>query len=413
MAKMAYLIPIPRMRQHYRNRAFTPLSEEIPFVHHLNASFTYCPYQFPNEAIRFNYESRHDGYNRINRTVGITPYLLRYRIGDQKSDNFAIALIVTIDKYFHIGDNPIRDDEWCTPFDLAYLRRALCESGCRELLTAVDLGRQEFRYWLTSIISDVSGINNNRVDLSRIFSSSNIAIVGIDNTLDDIEDVNQAIRQQYYVPTNYRTIDDFLANNFVVRCINPNTTDARRFIHGFLHSNENFMQLHHNSVQWTNDSFYSNNIVEGYWATEDHILSVRIGSPFVNLRDDEMPALELSNCLTENDCFMELCVLGMLDREIERFNRNHTDMESHEIELHRAQISEYLNERILNVWEMDHRMDYFMNRFRLEARFKRLQDVVVPRGNARNVVFNRVGSYIGWVIAFLAMIATILTLLKD
>lgn len=109
---------------------------------------------------------------------------------------------------------------------------------------------------------------------------------------------------------------------------------------------------------------------------------------------------------------MELCVLSMLSRELKEFTIKHISMNSHEIELRRAQISEYFNERILKVWELDYRMDYFINRFRLDEGLRRILKVALPRGNARHVIFTHTGSLIGLMITFMALIVAILTLLN-
>lgn len=412
MAKMAYLIPIPRMRRHYRDKDYKSLKAEIPFVHHLNAIFAYCPYLSDANPIKFSYESKYDGYHICQRTIGITPYLLRYKFGNQMFENRAIVLIASLDKHFNTGDHPILDKEWCTPFDLVYFRKAICETDEHGLFTNGENGPVIFQEWLKSRISEVSDIRKHRVEMPKMFSSSNITIVGIDETLVDIEEVNKQVKEQYYEPTNYKTIDDFLSINIIDRGAKSYLTDARCFVHGFLLCNNNFMQLHNNSVKETLSDYYSNNRVEGYWAVEDNILSIKVASPFTYIPEADRHDRIIKNTLEKTDCLMELCILGMLDMEIEHFYRNLSKMESHEIELRRAQIAEYLNERLLNLWEMDHRMDYFIKRFRLNERFRRLLEAAVPRSNARNVVFNRTGSFVSWVIAFLAMIATILTLLK-
>ena len=409
---MAILIPISKIRRHYRNRFTSQISDGAPFVHHLNASFSYCSLLISNQPIPFTYNSRYNGCNNRERTIGITPYLLKFKIGRKSAVNYAIVLIATINKYFPGKESTIRDDEWCTPYDLVYLRRAIFESGNQGLKTAQDHGKENMHDWLTSLICKVSGLNQRHVDLSRITTSTNITVVGIDTKLNDVSKVKEEIVNQYYTPTHYRTIDDFLAINFNPVHNDSLTTDAARFIHGYLYCNENFMQLHHNSVRPTINGFYSNNRVEGYWAVEDHILSVKIATPFINQSKERKSDISSNNSLNENECLKELCVLSMLDKEIEQFSRRHNKMKTHEIELCRAQIVEYFNERIINVWELDHRMDYFLNRFKLDKRFRRLLDVAIPRGNARNVAFTQIGSITGWAIAFLALIVAILTLLK-
>lgn len=408
MVKMAFLIPIPTMRQKYSKKASIQLINELPFVHYLNASITYCPYRFENEAIPFLYTSKYKGREKRGRMVGITPYLLKYRIGKNTVENYAIALIATLDKHFHANNGAIQEDEWYTPFDLVYFRKAWYEAK-EGLSTNIYHGEQNLHDWLISIICDVSGERRDRVDISGMISSTNITVLAIDENLNDVKQLNSEVSKQYYAPTHYRTIDDFLSVNFDADIKDPSTTDAMRFIYGVLRGNENFMQLHHNSVLRVLKDFYSNNYMEGYWAVEDGILSVKVGCPFVNLRDDEKHERVLSNSLNKgNDCFMELCVLSMLDRELVQFSRRHSKMKSHEIDLHRARIAEYFNERILNVWELDHRLDYFMKRFKLAEKFKRVLKVTVPRANAHNVIFSRTGVIIGWVIALISLITTII-----
>ena len=425
MAKMALLVPIPRMRRCYREKLTQELPEDAPFVHHLNASFKYGYYQDKqdkqNSPLFFTYTSLYDGCKSQERNVGITPYLLRYRIGRKGVHNYAIVLIVTVDKYFHSGTCPISEHEWCTPYDLVYLRKAIYETGDRGLTSSYDNGKEEMHDWLRSIICKVSGLKPKKVDLTKIISSTNITFLGIDNQLNDVKKVNRAVKSQYYSPDQYKTIDQFLSVNFSKENIGPdsdqdklsNTTHAQRFIYGYLRCNDNFMQLHANSVRPAVNYFYSNNRVEGYWAVEDHILSVKVASPFVNVEANERKEQILDNGLERTQCLKELCVLSMLDRQLEQFNRSHSEMKPHEIELRRAQIAEYFNERILNVWELDHRMDYFMKRFKLDKRFRRLLDVAVPRVNARNVTFSRIGSIISWTITFLSLIIAILTLIKE
>lgn len=416
MAKMAFLVPVPIMLWQYRCRASNSLEKGVPFVHNLNASFTYCSYHSSGEPVPFRYTSRYNGADSRQRRVGITPYLLQYRIGKNRAVNYAVVLIATIDKHFHTGGPPtIQDDEWCTPFDLVYLKRAVYKSLSEKrkekdgLFTSANNGEQNLRDWLTSIICQVSGVRARAVDLSGIISSTNITVPGIDATINDVDAVNKEARNQYYLPTYYSKIEDFLDADLVPGGMEHSVSDARRFIYGFLRNNDNFMQLHQNSVRPVLDRFYSNNYVEGYWAVEDGILSVKTGSPFVNLSEDEQLCdTLLSNSLDGNNCLMELCVLGMLDRELEQFSRHHNEMKPHEIELRRAQIAEYFNERILNVWELDRRMDYFMNRFRLDKRFRRVLEVAVPRVNARNVIFSRTVAVIGWVIALITLIVTII-----
>lgn len=415
MAKMAFLVPVPTMLRKYREKATNPLPKKVSFVHNLNASFTYCPYQFISAPIPFRYTSKYNGCDSLCRHVGITPYLLKYRIGKNRAANYAVVLIATVDKHFHVADSKIQEYEWCTPFDLVYLKRGVYDSVADEddgkggLITSPNDGEQSLRDWLKSIISEVSGIRQSALDLSGIISSTNITVVGVDYALDDAEAVNKEAQRQYYSPEHYRTIDDFLAAELNIENRERSVSVAQRFIYGLLRNNDNFMQLHRSSIHRVLNRFYSNNYVEAYWAVEDSILSVKTGSPFVNLPKDEQNDVAVSNSLDGSGCLMELCVLGMLDRELEHFGRQHNRMKPHEIELRRAQIAEYFNERILNVWEMDHRMDYFMDRFRLNRRFNRLLEVSVPRVNARNMVFSRTGAIIGWSIALLTIIITILT----
>lgn len=411
MAKMAVLIPISRLRRVFLHKASIPLTGELPFVHNLNASFTYCAYRIECEATPFRYKSKFNGYEERSREVGITPYLLKYKIGKNVAENHAVVLIIPIDKHFNTKGNLIQEDEWCTPFDLVNLRKAFYETK-EGLTNNIYHGEQNLYDWLLSIIGDVTGQSRTAINLSGMISSTNITVVSIDNTLNSADAVNKEFDKQYYSPTKYRTIDDFLNVNFSANSVDFSTTDAKRFIYGFLRSNDNFMQLHHDCVNQILNSFYSNNYVEGYWAVEDSILSVKVGCPFVNLREEEQHERVLGNSLNKgNDCLLELCVLSMLNRELKEFTGKHISMNYHEIELRRAQISEYFNERILKVWELDYRMDYFINRFRLDEGFRRVLDVALPRGNARNVIFTNTGTVISVIITFLALIVAILTLL--
>lgn len=260
MAKMAVLIPIPGFRRDFRLKASIPLIGELPFVHNLNASFTYCAYRFECEATPFRYTSKYNGYEDRIREIGITPYLLKYKIGKNAAENHAVVLIITVDKHFNTKGDTIREDEWCTPFDLVYLRKSFFETK-ESLPTTIYHGEQNLHDWLISIIGDVSGLSRKAIDLSRMISSTNITVVPIDKSLNNVEKVNKEVSKQYYSPTKYRTIDDFLNVNFSANSMNLSTTDAKRFIYGFLRSNDNFMQLHHNCVNQTLNNFYSNNYV--------------------------------------------------------------------------------------------------------------------------------------------------------
>ncbi len=135
-----------------------------------------------------------------------------------------------------------------------------------------------------------------------------------------------------------RQIQDFLQQNTGSRPTQrfSKFSDMERFVYGLLYSNDNYRRVHDNSTRIIED-FYSNNVVEQYWAIPDNIVYVKSSSPFINVNNIRLQ--ELHGDLHDVNCLLELCMNLTLENSIREFAERTLRLSPQEMESRRATIA--------------------------------------------------------------------------
>jgi len=426
MTSMAFIVPLHRIRRSYKRRITIPLANQLPFVHDFNADFRYYSISGHNPLATPDYTLFYYNSNEKNRSARVYTYLIRYRIGRNQPNSYAIVLVAEVDKVFKEDHVPFNaDSNFCTPDDIVYLKRAFYETGETGLFTN-DGGRISLHDWLINLVAEVSGRMGDYWRNSTIAGSVvniNVQYINVNTCISKCE-LDDRFTDSYYgiqAASNnaavnngivyLNQIQDFLQRN-IVGMPSPLYSffyDMERFVYGLLYANDNFARAHDNAVQIVDD-IYSNNVSEQYWAVRGNIVFIKTASPFVNVCDRERQAL--NGEIRRINCLLELCMCLSLDRDIRSLHRRYLNMKPQEIESQRAAIAECFNDSIYNLQELDERKDFFIRRFGLRQRFDDLVSVVQPRISLMDRLFNRSNMILSIIIATLTFLVTFLTILK-
>lgn len=416
LCKMTFLIPLPRIRREYARKVSLPLRFATPFVHHLNAEFHYAPINDGGAFLNalptdFWFASKYNGRDTVQRQVAFTPYLLKFSIGKDKEINYAVILVGVVNSHFVKGNDVIGETDWCTPNDLVNLARAMTETGENGLFTRSHQREISMSDWLDSMLKEVSNVGICSIKSSDIFSVTNISVQRLNSSRLSPAEVIESFRHGYYEDNYYRSIDDYQNSMLYDGCNTDTDVTADYFIHGLLYKNDNFLHLHpHNALEIKNN-FYTNNRVEKYWADYGSIVSIKVGTPFSDIAENDKITQDYDNSLTETDCLMELCLLSKLSALLVGFKRDNLKMKSHEIEKTKAKIAEYFCDKLFDVRELDKRLSFFISRFGLDLSKTQINEIAQPRRSERDVYFTRFNAFAAALLSLITIIIAFITLL--
>ena len=110
-------------------------------------------------------------------------------------------------------------------------------------------------------------------------------------------------------------------------------------------------------------------------------------------------------------------MLIVIKLRLQRFNLRHRHLSAQEIENSFGEISDFLYGKLFNLTEMDMRMDYFVEQFRLHRMFNEIREVVIPRKNSMEIAFlhnmNIWVLLVGVLTLLVTIISLFVTLLND
>lgn len=417
MANMAFIIPLERVTMEWRRRVRIHFNRPLPFIHNFNAEFSYAPIsnwhdgRIPQPR-RMYYNSQYDGHNNIERAVNIYPYLLRYTIGKCHTSGYALVYVAVLDKIFDNQSSPLTPADYCTPFDIVYLKRAFFERGEYELHTLPNGQGIGIHDIIDAEVIELGGIINPRDRQQHHYPRASVVNLTV-LTLPDLNFVDFNHLTDIFTQNYYNTV--FSMREFldidIMGWIRPPLSgyhDMSRFAYGLLHGNNNFMRADDSAVEEATGIFYSNNYVERYFAVRDNIVSIRVASPFDTLAADQRRRI-LTGSVDSVECLRETFMLLVINAEMERLNSSQSGMDYEQIETCRATIAEYFHNSIFNQNEMDNRLQFFMNRFGLRERNRDIQDIAIPRRNVLERHFTLVVGVLTIVIGLLSAVITALT----
>lgn len=232
--------------------------------------------------------------------------------------------------------------------------------------------------------------------------------------------INGEFMTQYYQNHNQSPIDDYLRQNIGLLqrngLVQESSVPNTHFIYGMLYANDNFMMADRNAVERIVNMAYSNNKVEKYWADDETIVHIKMGSPYYCSLEHHKRVLT-GNLKRELPTLLDIGMLIVIKLRLQRFKLRHRHLSAQEIEDSFGVISDFLYGKLFNLTEMDMRMDYFVEQFRLHRMFNEIREVVIPRKNSMEIAFlhnmNIWVLLVGVLTLLVTIISLFVTLLND
>ena len=248
-------------------------------------------------------------------------------------------------------------------------------------------------------------------------STQRIDVTATQNTLAAI---NGEFMTQYYQNHKQSPIDDYLRQNIGLLqrngLVQESSVPNTHFVYGMLYANDNFMMADRNAVGRIVNIAYSNNKVEKYWADDETIVHIKMGSPYYCSLEHHERVLT-GNLKRELPTLLDIGMLIVIKLRLQRFNLRHRHLSAQEIEDSFGVISDFLYGKLFNLTEMDMRMDYFVEQFRLHRMFNEIREVVIPRKNSMEIDFLHNMNIWVLLVGILTLLVTIIglfvTLLKN
>ena len=141
-----------------------------------------------------------------------------------------------------------------------------------------------------------------------------------------------------------------------------------------------------------------------------------MGSPnYCSLKHHER--VLTGNLKRELPTLLDIGMLIVIKLRLQRFKLRHRHLSAQEIEDTFGEISDFLYGKLFNLTEMDMRMDYFVEQFRLHRMFNEIREVVIPRKNSMEIAFLHNMNIWVLLVGVLTLLVTIIglfvTLLKN
>ena len=224
----------------------------------------------------------------------------------------------------------------------------------------------------------------------------------------------------YYRNYAQSPINDYLQQHIYLLqrngVVQESSVPETHFVYGMLYANDNFMMADRNAVERIVNMVYSNNKVEKYWADDETIVHVKVGSPYYCSLEHHKQEL-IGNLKKELPTLLDMGMLIVVKLRLQRFNLGHRYLSAQEIEDSLGVVADFLYGKLFNLTELDERMDYFVEQFHLHRMFNELQGVVVPRKNSMEIGFLHNMNIWVLLVGLFTLLATVIglfvTLLKS
>lgn len=434
MVSMAFLVPLRKVKAKYvwqrlkhnnkkqDDEKVTTL--ETPFALYPNASCRYwvvegCADIYPVTSNVFFFHSCYNGVDIVVREITVTPLLMELNLGKKCCHQYFLVLKVSVDKVFG-KKTQYSSLDFCTEFDIVNLKKAFFERG-RNGLCKNEYGFGTHLYdWLRNILLELEGQKRRNIQLSYTVIDVSTQRINATATQNTLAAINGEFMKQYYQNHKQSPIDDYLRQNIGLLqrngLVQESSVPNTHFVYGMLYANDNFMMADRNAVGRIVNMAYSNNKVEKYWADDETIVHVKVGSPYYCSLEHHKQEL-IGNLKKELPTLLDMGMLIVIKLRLQRFKLRHRHLLAQEIEDSFGEISDFLYGKLFNLTEMDMRMDYFVEQFRLHRMFNEIREVVIPRKNSMEIAFLHNMNILVLLVGILTLLVTIIglfvTLLKN
>ena len=411
MLSMAFLVPLRRLKAKYvcpqikedkNDDKVTAL--DTPFVLYPNASCRCWVIEgsadiHPVTSNVFFFRSCYNGVDTVVREITVTP--------------------VSVDKVFG-KQTQYSSLDFCTEFDIVNLKKAFFERGRNELcMNEYGFGTHLYD-WLRIILLELEGQKRRTIQLSYTVIDVSTQKINVTATQNSLAAINGEFMTQYYQNHNQSPIDDYLRQNIGLLqrngLVQESSVPNTHFVYGMLYANDNFMMADRNAVERIVNMAYTNNKVEKYLADDETIVHIKMGSPYYCSLEHHKRVLT-GNLKRELPTLLDIGMLIVIKLRLQRFKLRHRHLSAQEIENSFGEISDFLYGKLFNLTEMDMRMDYFVEQFRLHRMFNEIREVVIPRKNSMEIAFLHNMNIWVLLVGVLTLLVTIIglfvTLLKN
>lgn len=401
MVSMAFLVPLRKLKAKYvclqtkEDKNDDRVTElDTPFVLYPNAScrcwlIEGCADIYPITSNVFFFHSCYNGVDTVVREITVTPLLMELNLGKKYCHQYFLVLKVSVDKVFG-KKTKYSSLDFCTEFDIVNLKKAFFERG-RNGLCINEYGYGTYLYdWLRIILLELEGQKRRDIHLSNTVIEVSTQKINVTATQNALAAIDSEFMTEFYQNHKQSPIDDYLQQNIgllqrnglVQQSFVPNT----HFVYGMLYANNNFMMADRNAVERIVNIAYSNNKVEKYWADDETIVHIKTGSSLYCSLDHHERVIT-GDLKRELPTLLDIGMLIVIKLMLQRFNLRHRHLSAQEIEDSFGMIADFLYGKLFNQTEMDMRMDFFVEQFRLHRMFNEIREVVIPRKNSMEIVF--------------------------
>ena len=432
MLSMAFLVPLRRLKAKYvclqtkedkDDDRVTAL--DTPFVLYPNAICRCWVIEgsadiFPITSNVFYFNSNYNGVNSVIREIEVTPLLMELNLGKKFRSQYFLVLKTGIDKVFGKEQTICSSLDFCTEFDIVNLKKAFFERGKNELCMNQYGFGTHFYDWLQIILLELEGKKGKNVQLSYTVIDACVQKMDVNATPNMIAAINKDYTESYYHNGVKNPMDNYLRQK--VCLLQPNgvvmesPVPERHFVYGALYANDNFMMADRKCVDKTVATAYSNNHVEKYWADDETIVHIKTNSPFYYSKDKREQKLK-GKLDEELPILLDMSMLAYIKLRLQRFKQMHRYLSAQEIEDSLGVFADFLYGKLFNQTELDKRMDYFVEQFRLHRMFNEIREVVIPRKNSMEIAFLHNMNIWVLLVGVLTLLVTIIglfvTLLND
>lgn len=393
---------------------------ETPFAHFPNAKCCYKSFENTKQSSVvydhvFYYKSRYNSKDIVWRQVTVKPFLLEFILGKGALLR-TLALLISVDKVFGKEKQMLNSEDFCTEFDLVNLKKAFLETFPNGLLPSKDVNAESHYDWIKDLLHEIEGIKRAQIIIPYSIIDVNVQRIELKNDSIDLKNLSEQFKQGYYCKSPNTSIDDLLSKpievqGFAKQSTTPDgkTVDERCFAYGLLYANDNFMMLHKEAMETVINNFYTNNLVEKFWADDGNIVHIITHTPF--FQSSFQRTKSLMGDLGEVSCLLEMCMLIYLKCKLTQLKIRYNTISSKEIELSLEEIVDGVYGRLFNQTDYDKRMTYYKRMFRLFETLEMVRGITIPRKNILSIVFNRRNALIASIIAILTLITTCISLL--
>lgn len=415
MASVAFFVPVRKVMAKSELTLASPETIDFAsFVLYPNASCKAFRLRKKKEentstlSKTLQYQSRFDGKQKIMRKVNVVPYIIKFSLGKNECPMTLLTLMFSLDKTCdnaEISDSP---QFYYTELDIIYLKKAVFENS---LIS--DCPKECFNDWVRELLRKLECRKRTTVKIE--YSVTDICVwdrscnneCAPGKMYDTYEKATVAFMQNYYAH-HLAGIDDFLESRIATLNKTYHQIDVpeKNFVYGLLFANDNFMMAHHNAVEEVVGYSYTNNEVEKYWAGGNSILHIKTHSPYYLV--DTQKEQRLHADIRGVDGTVEMCMLLFLKRKLKLFEAKYQHMRSEEMSKAQSEIAKCFYTKVFNQEDLDKKLNYFINQFRLKETFDSILSVTLPMSRGREIIKTYKISIVAILIAVLSVIATII-----